>query len=83
MPKSKTEKNTVDFEASLTELSTLVEAMEKGGITLEESLKKFERGILLVRTCQNALKQAEQKIQILTHQNGATELAPFESEIQQ
>jgi exodeoxyribonuclease VII small subunit len=57
--------------------------MEQGGITLEESLQKFERGIALVRSCQEALKQAEQKIQILTHQNGAAELAPFESEIQQ
>ncbi len=58
-----------DFEASLAELETLVEQMEAGEITLEESLEHFERGILLTRTCQEALKAAEQKVEILLKDN--------------
>jgi exodeoxyribonuclease VII small subunit len=42
-----------------------VEEMEQGDISLEESLKKFERGIELTRTCQQALQEAEQKVQML------------------
>lgn len=66
-----------DFETALEELETLVEAMETGDITLEESLTKFERGIALTRQCQQALKQAEQKVQILMQENAEPE--PFES----
>lgn len=59
-----------DFEAALSELENLVELMETGDITLEESLVHFERGIKLTRQCQQALKQAEQKVQILLQENG-------------
>ena len=65
-----------DFESSLEELEHLVEQMEAGDITLEESLKHFERGISLTRQCQQALKQAEQKVRILTKDNG--KLEPFD-----
>ena len=57
---------TIDFEAALAELESLVARMEQGEISLEESLKDFERGIALTRQCQQALKQAEQKVQRLT-----------------
>ena len=60
----KTRKST-NFEAAITELESLVEEMEQGDISLEESLKKFERGIELTRTCQQALQEAEQKVQML------------------
>lgn len=60
-----------DFEIALEELETLVEQMEQGEITLEASLQHFERGILLTRTCQEALKRAEQKVQILMKDNHA------------
>ena len=56
----------INFEASLDELTKIVENMEKGELSLEESLKQFERGITLTRECQSALKEAEQKVQILT-----------------
>ena len=56
---------TLDFESSLSELESLVERMEEGEATLEDSLKDFERGIELTRACQTALQEAEQKVQIL------------------
>ncbi|WP_455365577.1 exodeoxyribonuclease VII small subunit [Kaarinaea lacus] len=54
-----------NFEAAIAELESLVEEMEQGDISLEDSLKKFERGIELTRTCQQALQDAEQKVQML------------------
>lgn len=68
-----------DFEKSLQELEKLVEAMEGGDLTLEESLKQFERGIALTRACQQALAAAEQKVQILTQNSAGGELADFET----
>ncbi len=68
-----------DFETSLDELETLVEQMESGDLTLEESLQAFERGVALTRSCQNALKSAELRVQKLTSA-GATELASSEHE---
>lgn len=62
-----------DFENALEELETLVTAMEDGELSLEESMQAFEKGIKLTRECQNALKQAEQKVQILINENGDTE----------
>ena len=69
-----------DFEASLKELETLVETMEKGDLSLEDSLSHFERGVQLSRTCQQALKDAEQKVEILMKKNGQDDIAPFDSE---
>ncbi len=54
------------FEQALRELEGLVERMEQGDLTLEESLRCFERGIELTRLCQQALRDAEQKVEILT-----------------
>jgi exodeoxyribonuclease VII small subunit len=54
-----------DFEQSMAELEALVERLERGDLSLEESLKQFERGVVLARSCQSALKAAEQKVQIL------------------
>ena len=69
-----------DFEASLKELETLVETMEKGELSLEDSLGHFERGVQLSRACQQALKEAEQKVEILMKKSGQDELVPFDSE---
>lgn len=55
----------LNFEAALEELETLVARMEQGETSLEDSLKDFERGIELTRSCQKALAEAEQKVQIL------------------
>lgn len=69
-----------DFEASLKELETLVESMEQGDLSLEDSLGHFERGVQLSRACQQALKTAEQKVEILMKKNGQDEITPFDSE---
>ncbi len=73
-------KSTNLFEDSLAELEQLVEQMEQGDISLEESLKSFERGVKLTRTCQKALQEAEQKVQILLEKNGQQTLEPFTDE---
>lgn len=73
-------KSTSLFEDSMDELEKLVEQMEQGDISLEESLKAFERGIKLTRTCQQALQEAEQKVQILLEKNGQQTLEPFNNE---
>lgn len=69
-----------DFEAALAELETLVEKMEQGDLSLDESLKQFERGIKLTRSCQQALRDAEQKVQVLLEKNGQETLEPFDSD---
>ncbi len=76
MPKASSK--TPSFEQALAELESLVETMEQGELSLEDSLKSFERGVLLTRTCQQALKEAEQKIEILTENNPDAEPEPFE-----
>lgn len=54
-----------DFESSLKELEQIVKQLESGDISLDESLKKFEKGIELYRECRQTLQQAEKKIKIL------------------
>ena len=62
-----------DFEGALEELEELVSSMEDGELSLEDSLKAFEKGIKLTRECQTALKKAEQKVQVLLNESGETE----------
>ncbi len=69
---------TPDFEKALQELETLVEKMEQGDMSLEASLKAFERGIQLTRTCQQALAEAEQKVEQLLEKQGELKPEPFE-----
>lgn len=69
-----------DFEHALKELEGLVERMEQGDLSLEESLKCFERGVELTRICQQALKEAEQKVQILLEKEGQQNVIDFERE---
>jgi exodeoxyribonuclease VII small subunit len=77
---SKKDEKPVEFEAALEELETLVTRMEEGELPLEEALKQFERGIRLTRDCQKALREAEQKVDLLMEQAGDADVAPFESE---
>lgn len=70
-------KKALQFEESLAELEQLVERMEQGNLPLEESLKLFERGVQLARGCQKALKEAEQKVQILLEEKGEPILKAF------
>jgi exodeoxyribonuclease VII small subunit len=78
--KSTKKTESLDFEASMTELESLVERMEHGEQSLEDSLKDFERGIALTRSCQKSLQETEQKIQQLIEKNGQDELVPFDEE---
>lgn len=84
MPKTTSKKSTtkkskpLDFEKALNELESLVETMEQGDISLEDSLKHFERGVELTRQCQTALKEAEQKVQILLDKSEQAALEDFE-----
>ena len=58
-------KSTPNFEKSLKDLESLVEKLEKGDMPLEKALKAFEDGVALTRQCQTALKEAEQKVEVL------------------
>jgi exodeoxyribonuclease VII small subunit len=83
MTQSYTDKNMaaakkINLEKSLAELEELVEELESGDLPLETAMKKFEDGIKLTRGCQAALKDAEQKVQILLKSAGGDELSDFE-----
>jgi len=71
---------TIDFEQALGELEAVVEKLEHGDLALEEALKQFERGIELARACQESLKQAEQKVEILLKKTDDAEPQAFEPE---
>ncbi|ANC01524.1 MULTISPECIES: exodeoxyribonuclease VII small subunit [Pseudomonas] len=76
-------KTSIDFEQSLADLQALVERLETGELSLEESLAAFEQGIALTRDCQGALAQAEQKVQILLERDGELAAEPFDAEPQE
>ena len=54
------------FETSMAELEEIVEKLEAGEVTLDESLELFEKGVKLVKSCRNKLDEAEKKVKILT-----------------
>ena len=68
-----TAKKNINLEKSLTDLETLVEELESGDLPLDKAMKKFEEGIKLTRGCQAALKDAEQKVEILLKSAGGEE----------
>ena len=76
----KTDAQTPDFERMLKELETLVARLEQGELSLDESLRQFERGVELARLCEQALKAAEQKVEILLEHNAEAAVVPFESD---
>ena len=59
------ESNPESFESAMGQLETLVSRMESGELSLEESLKAFEKGVHLTRFCQDQLQKAELKVQEL------------------
>ena len=65
------------FETALAELEKIIERMESGEQNLEEALKSFQRGIELTRTCQQGLKEAEQRVEKLLAENGDVRIEPF------
>lgn len=66
-----------DYEAAVTELESLVERIEDGRFSLEESLSAYQRGVDLVRYCRRQLAVVEQKVRILE----AGLLQPFEADV--
>ena len=75
-----TDPKPLDFEAAMRDLVEIVERLDHGDLPLEESLKAFERGILLTRNCQTALKEAEQKVEILLNKAGEARVEGFDAD---
>ena len=67
----------IPFEAALAELENLIGQLEQGELSLEETLKRFEQGVSLVKNCQTALQCAEQKVEQVLEQHGRLETLPF------
>ncbi len=63
--KKETVKKEVNFENDLEQLEKIVTALEEGGLSLDDSLKRFEEGIRLSRACEKTLSEAEKRIEIL------------------
>jgi len=75
-----TKKNQLpDLETSLAEINTLIEQMEHGEASLEQSLSHFERGITLIKHAQKILQEAEQKVQILIKNNNEEKLIDYKN----
>lgn len=69
------------FEKDLERLEAIVQALEEGELSLDDSLKRFEEGIKLARRCEKSLTEAEKKIEILTkNADGSLEAQPFGEE---
>jgi exodeoxyribonuclease VII small subunit len=69
------------FEEALQELETIVQRLEEGNLSLDESLALFEEGIKLSRLCSQRLDEAEKKVEILLkNENGSLFRQPFEPE---
>jgi exodeoxyribonuclease VII small subunit len=80
-PKDERHRQSKDFEHSMQELEALVDKLEQGDLTLEQSLAAFERGINLTRTCQQALDAAEQRVRILTERSETAEPEPYSNDV--
>jgi exodeoxyribonuclease VII small subunit len=69
------------FEEHLTQLETVVERLEKGDLTLDESVRLFEEGMKLSQACKKELEQAEGRIQVLVEgRGGKMQVAEMEEE---
>lgn len=66
----------VNFEDAMAELEKLVAQMEAGDLSLDASLQAFERGVMLTRQCQQALNQAQLRVQALTDTDTLVDLDP-------
>ena len=76
-----TAKKPVNLEKAIADLESIVDELESGDLPLEKAMKKFEEGIKLTRSCQTALKEAEQKVEILLKSAGGEEaLEDFEAQ---
>src|SRR5947208_12443188 len=78
--KSKAREVELNFEGAMDRLEKIVEQMESGKLPLEDLIVRYEEGMKLVKTCQERLANAEQKIEIITRNSaGKTVVQEFES----
>ena len=75
-----TKKTDINFEKALEELEGIVEDLESGDLSLENSLKSFEKGVKLARQCQEQLSKAELQVQKLIEENGELKTAPLKDD---
>ncbi len=68
-----------DFEKALEELESLVEQLESGDLSLDQSLEQFKRGVKLTRHCQGVLDQAQQTVEKLLDTSDESSAVPFDS----
>jgi exodeoxyribonuclease VII small subunit len=83
--KQKSETEGPGFDQALVRLQQLVKSLEAGDLSLEDSLKAFEEGVRLSRSCQAHLSAAEQKVEQLVKAGDdktAPEMAPFSGDKQ-
>ena len=66
-----------NLEKSLKSLEKIVDELESGDLPLEKAMQRFEEGIKLTRACQTALRDAEQKVEILMKDAGGEQLEAF------
>ena len=70
------------FEAAMERLEQIVRAMERGDVQLDESLKLFQEGTELVRTCSKMLDQAQMQVRmVLTAEDGSPVLEDMTDEL--
>jgi exodeoxyribonuclease VII small subunit len=67
----------IKFEEALKKLERIVQELESGKLSLDESLKKYEEGVKLSRFCHQTLKDAQKKIQVLTKKGQGWEVKPL------
>jgi len=73
-------KDKAGFEQALGELETLIEQLESGELSLDQSLTQFKRGVELTRHCQGILDQAQQVVEQLIDPDDESSAVPFESD---
>ena len=77
-------KKEISFEQALEELQGVVERLEAGKVALEDSLSLYERGMELVKICNQALDRAEQRVSLVRPDaQGEAQTEPFEAEVRQ
>jgi len=64
------------LEANLKELESIVSKMEQGDMALEDSIKSYEKGMLLLKLCQDSLREIEQKVLVLSTENTLEKFKP-------
>ena len=76
--KKETDEKTITFEAAVSDLETIVQALEKGDLPLEDAVALFEKGVRLSRICSGKLGLAQEKVRkLLVEQEGELLTLPF------